>query len=99
MDKEYIEREKAFDLITDFAGQASTKSAYSAFWKSAKAIKKIPTADVVAVKHGEWVKATPCSQEYCNQCGLTPKMVFGILPNFCPHCGAKMDLKEGVKNV
>ena len=48
MAKEYIEREKAFDLITDFAGQASTKSAYSAFWKSAKAIKKIPTADVVS---------------------------------------------------
>ena len=52
-------------------------------------------ADFQEVKHGKFIKPTPCSQEYCNQCGLTPKMVFGILPKYCPHCGAKMD---GVKN-
>ena len=46
---EYIDREKAFEVITDFAGMATTKSAYSAFWKSAKALKKLPTADVVEV--------------------------------------------------
>lgn len=45
----YIEREKAFELVTDLAGQASTKSAYSAFWKAANALKEIPTADVVEV--------------------------------------------------
>lgn len=39
---------------------------------------------------GKWVKATPYSQEYCNQCGLTPKTIFGKLPPFCPNCGAKM---------
>ena len=39
---------------------------------------------------GEWIKATPCSQEYCNKCGLTPKTIFGKLPPFCPNCGAKM---------
>ena len=50
--------------------------------------------DVQEVKHGKWIKPTPCSQEYCNQCGLTPKMVFGVLPNYCPHCGAKMDKRS-----
>lgn len=39
---------------------------------------------------GEWIKATPYSQEYCNQCGLTPKTIFGKLPPYCPNCGAKM---------
>lgn len=39
---------------------------------------------------GEWIKATPHSQEYCNKCGLTPKTIFGKLPPFCPNCGAKM---------
>ena len=57
--------------------------------------KFVNKADVVEVRHGKWIKPTPCSQEYCNQCGLTPKMVFGMLPNYCPNCGAKMDGKEG----
>lgn len=48
------------------------------------------TADVVEVRHGKWIKPTRYSQEYCNQCGMTPKMIFGILPDYCPHCGAKM---------
>lgn len=39
---------------------------------------------------GKWIKATPYSQEYCNQCGLTPKTIFGKLPPFCPNCGANM---------
>lgn len=41
-------------------------------------------------REGKWIKATPYSQEYCNQCGLTPKTIFGKLPPFCPNCGAKM---------
>lgn len=46
---EYIEREAAFDAITDIAGKTSTHSAYEAVWKSARTLKKIPTADVVPV--------------------------------------------------
>lgn len=45
----YIEREKAFEAITDFAGTATTKAAYSAFWKSAKVLNTLPTADVEEV--------------------------------------------------
>lgn len=44
---EYIERAVAFDAITDLAGKAPTRSAYEAVWKSARALKKIPAADVV----------------------------------------------------
>ena len=52
---EYIELEAAFNAITDLAGKASTRSAYEAIWKSARALKKIPAADVAPVVHGRWL--------------------------------------------
>lgn len=58
----------------------------------AEAIKAAPAADVVPVVHGWW-NAT----ETCSLCG--EKSTEGLdattwnywLPNYCPHCGAKMD--------
>ena len=47
---ELIDKNKAYDIITDFAGTASTKSAYSAFWKSAKAIKSMENINIVHCK-------------------------------------------------
>lgn len=44
---EYIDREAAFDTITELAGKAPTRSAYEAVWKSARVLKKIPAADVI----------------------------------------------------
>lgn len=52
---EYIKKQDAFDAITDLAGKAPTRSAYEAVWKSARALKKIPAADAVPVKHGRWL--------------------------------------------
>ena len=46
---EYIKRETAFNAIIDLAGKAPTRSAYEAVWKSARALKKIPAADVAPV--------------------------------------------------
>ena len=43
-----------------------------------------------------WIKPTKVSQEFCSNCGLAPKMVFGMLPKFCPNCGSPM--KEEVYN-
>ena len=57
-------------------------------------ISDLPTADVVEVKHGEWI-AVPSSdmstgKAYkCSECG---KFRFGVrLPPYCQECGAKMD--------
>lgn len=50
MERDYIDREVAFDMITDLAGMATTKAAYAAIWKSAKELNKIPSADVVSVR-------------------------------------------------
>lgn len=51
---EYIKREVALDAITNLAGKAPTRSAYETAWKSARALKKIPAADVAPVVHGRW---------------------------------------------
>ena len=58
-------------------------------------IDKIPTADVVEVRRGRWVKRQfadePTAFGYrCSECHLT----YEVDTNYCPNCGAKMDGKE-----
>lgn len=87
---EYIEREAAFDAITDLAGKATTHSAYEAVWKSARTLKKIPAADVVPVVHGKWMpfhSEAAGDIQYCSACEIG----FDAKTDYCPHCGAKMD--------
>lgn len=95
---EYIKREAAIDAITDLAGKASTRSAYEAVWKSARALKKLPATDVAPVVHGRWLKPHWAlgRQRVCSVCHNTVRM-----PSFdsgeyteypgCPWCLAKMD--------
>ena len=93
-EKEYIEREalqnKAFgeNHPTFYDGQDI------ADWYE-KCINETPAADVAPVRHGYWVKEKRdvlihwhCSA--CKECFYLDK------PNaeYCPRCGAKMDLKE-----
>lgn len=72
--------------------------------KSTIYTKSAPNADVVEVRHGVW-----CLVEYeylvCNKCGYSyytgcestaeakERLQNGEVPNYCPHCGAKMDGK------
>ena len=48
----YIDAEKAFEDLTDFAGSATTKAAYAAFWKSAKHVRAMPPVNAVEVVPG-----------------------------------------------
>ena len=90
---EYIELEAAFNAITELAGKAPTRSAYEAVWKSARVLKKVPTADVIPLKHGKWVPGV----KECPICGedkfkdLDANIWADWQPPFCPNCGAKMD--------
>lgn len=88
---EYIEREVAFDAITDIAGKSSTRSAYEAVWKSARVLKKIPVADVAPVVHGRWdIMDGTKTRRICSKCRWdVPE--YGKFYSYCPNCGARMD--------
>lgn len=57
-------------------------------------ISEIPAADVVPVRHAEWVVCGDGDNVpwMCSHCGKTTahkyKVIYG---KYCPHCGAKMD--------
>ena len=65
-------------------------------------IEEQPTVDAVEVVHGHWISLTDCSNAgvYCSVCN---KKVWKedyawcnrknrLRSNYCPNCGAKMDL-------
>ena len=67
---EYMSREEAFNAITDLAGKAPTRSAYEAVWKSARALKKIPAADVAPIEALERLRDELCAQDLITMEGL-----------------------------
>ena len=85
---EYIERDALFDTLNK-AG-VPTDPTVNYF------IMNAPTADVVEVRHGEWVDTgileldTIYGGWKCSVCG---DIVCGSKPNYCGNCGAKMDGK------
>ena len=97
---EYIEKHKAVNLLTSLENEFQQFKPFKGFenamycklCETEIAIGKLPAADVVPVVHGWW-NAT----ETCSLCG--EKSTEGLdattwnywLPNYCPHCGARMD--------
>jgi hypothetical protein len=88
MTKEYIDRNGLIEALNKFAPEH-----YNALIN--QLITKYPTADVVEVKHGEWIltkteigwNCTEYPAEYtCSVCGRKEKQE----EPYC-HCGAKMD--------
>ena len=62
-------------------------------------IDNFPTADVAPVRHGYWCKEKRdvLIHWHCSAC---KECYYLDMPNaeYCPHCGAKMDLKERDEN-
>ena len=61
-------------------------------------IEIFSAADVAPVRHGRWVGDSFCKWQ-CNKCHApAPKYGYPvsefIRSNYCPNCGAKLDLEE-----
>ena len=95
---EYIEREKVLEIAKD--------KYYSDFHKSMADLTSLrelledsPTADVVEVKHSYWQcsNVRMSSRDItCKYCHRTETISNGNEDfEYCPHCGAKMDEKDG----
>ena len=89
---EYIKREAVFKIVADIMCDCKVRHKGRAINRN---IKQLPTADVVEVKHGHWIKTDELvGIEFlkCSVCGETHPR---IRTEYCCDCGAKMDLKEG----
>ena len=94
---EYIKREYAIDAVLDV--YYDTPDIDLSGEKFEAAIFKIPPADVAPVRHGRWLgwgkSGTPTYENYgtCSVCGEDAE-IYTEHRNYCPNCGAKMDLED-----
>ena len=60
------------------------------------ALQDAQTVDAVPVVHGQWIEGHDYLK--CPECGVMVQRDFTFFDagdwNFCPNCGAKMDLEE-----
>lgn len=55
-------------------------------------VKAAPAVDAEPVRHGRWIRQDNTFTRYmCSEC---ESKNHGGHENYCPNCGAKMDLKE-----
>lgn len=85
---EYIERANIFSVWRSIPAPASVASLV-------EAIHQTPDADVALVVHGRWIYGEDIDIQ-CSVCGcdaLTEGDYRQTKSNYCPNCGAKMDLE------
>ena len=95
---DYIKREDAINLFKrdDIHGFVlpEKEKEYLAW-----CIERVPSADVVEHKHGEWILECDAEGERdnlyrCSECRQEYGCQEYDLPNFCPNCGAEMIMLE-----
>lgn len=101
---EYIERKRLLAAISRFiiTKNAADFTHYEegrddAISEVLKTIEKLPAADVRPERHGHWIYQEPDDEfswkpYLCSACGEKGGKNY---TEFCSHCGAKMDGKDG----
>ena len=84
----YIKREYAVDAVLDV--YYDTPDIDLSGEKFESAILKIQAADVAPVRHGRWLHRKN-GVAYCSECEIDA-VEDGT--EYCPNCGAKMDLED-----
>lgn len=91
---DYISREAAIEKIRVAAGCAECDGNSSVLcacdfcdvYNAIRLIKSLPAANVGPVRNGRWGAVD------CDKCSVCGGLELGRT-NYCPHCGAKMDLE------
>ena len=88
---EYIEREALRDALYD--ADAITMN-------GVKILNQFPAADVAPVRHGKWLHTDYAlhwtAKDECSECTYHALDRDDLSHyNYCPNCGAKMDLEAG----
>ena len=99
---EYIKREALIDAVESIdwysvykgkltAGAPNTENALYKASSIYAVIDNAPAADVVPVRHGKWLCVDTDTEPFflCNRC----KKKEYWESDYCPNCGAKMDLE------
>lgn len=94
---EYIEREAALSVIRKLNTPAKSPAQKDMLRTASVYIQEIPAADVAPVVYGRWNRPFLSGTKrknpfcYCTNCAypVQPKR----MSNYCPGCGAKMDLE------
>nr|DAP58925.1 MAG TPA: zinc-ribbon domain protein [Caudoviricetes sp.] len=93
---DYISRDEIFSVWRSMPRPASISSLTDA-------INRTPAADVEPVRHGQWgrtdddwnslttFQCTVCGEEFCFEIDEDLQL---LNYNYCPNCGAKMDLED-----
>lgn len=102
---EYINRSELLRIesLLDSDVLRASKTASVIYDQIMYDIEHIPAADVEEVKHGKWIEVqkeniwcdiVPVLE--CSACGKYTVGTRGIMTksNYCPNCGAKMDLED-----
>ena len=94
IEKEYIDLEEAVATLKRNS-QKYFSSFHKGYMQAIEDLADIPAAKVASVRHGYWVKEKRdvLIHWHCSAC---KECYYLDMPNaeYCPHCGAKMDLKE-----
>ena len=98
---EYFDREACLSILRAKANMAVLTDGAPYFEKAAQMLEKLPAADVAPVVHGDWI---PCFDDenrwrqgfaQCSNCGRERYACTIRNVNYCPNCGAKMDIEVG----
>ena len=104
--KEYITKDRAKQFVCGHCNEVCNEEPCEPSecdWMAF--IDKEPAADVVEVRHGQWIQPHWKNSNYCCNCSECEREAMhadyqwdknGIYP-LCPHCGAIMD-KERYEN-
>ena len=101
----YILKNALNSVITEETGKRDglenilySKAAESVLNMIEKGVEKVPAADVLPVIHARWTTASGKISRFCSNCYYDEPYKFAAddknVYDFCPHCGAKMDLND-----